>query len=68
MRTQSAEKLRQALKSSFKGSDNDADVGKATELKKFLEQLPLKELETLQNDWQIWARDDQLPPNLPIIL
>jgi phage terminase large subunit-like protein len=63
MRTQNAEKLRQALKSSFKGSDNDADEGKATELKKFLEQLPLKELETLQNDWQIWARDDQLPPS-----
>ncbi|GAA6213026.1 terminase family protein [Hyphomicrobiales bacterium 4NK60-0047b] len=51
------------MKSSFKGSDNDADEGKATELKKFLEQLPLKELETLQNDWQIWARDDQLPPS-----
>lgn len=63
MRTQSAEKLRQALKSSFKGSEKETDGAKTRELKKFLEQLPLKELEALQHDWQIWARDDQLPPN-----
>ncbi len=63
MRTQSAEKLRQALKSSFKGSEKGTDGAKTRELKKFLEQLPLKELEALQHDWQIWARDDQLPPN-----
>ncbi len=63
MRTQSAEKLRQALKSSFKGSEKETDGAKTRELKKFLEQLPLKELEALQHDWQIWARDDQLPPS-----
>lgn len=58
MRTQNAEKLRQALKNSFKVSEQ-----KTEELSNFLNHLSLEELEALQYDWQIWARDDQLPPN-----
>lgn len=31
-------------------------------LETFLEQLSIKELEFLSYDWQLWARDNQLPP------
>ena len=58
MRTQNAERLRQALKNSFKGSEQ-----KTEELSNFLNHLSLEELAALQYDWQICARDDQLPPN-----
>jgi phage terminase large subunit-like protein len=36
----------------------------AQTLTHFLAQLPPTDLETLQFDWQIWARDDQLPPRV----
>ena len=60
MRTPNAEKLRQILKSSFKDYDENKQNNK---LKNFLKSLSVNELEALQYDWQIWARDDQLPPN-----
>jgi len=60
MRTPNAEKLRQILKSSFKDYDEST---KNNKLKNFLKSLSVNELEALQYDWQIWARDDQLPPN-----
>lgn len=44
--------MRRALKNSSNGS----------ELSTCLHQLSLENLETLVHDWQIWARDDQLPP------
>ncbi len=33
-------------------------------IENFLAKLSFCELEFLQKDWQIWARDDQLPPSL----
>lgn len=32
-------------------------------IKCFLDGLSIRELEFLKSDWQIWARDDQLPPD-----
>lgn len=52
MRTKSAARLRHALRNSSKGYD----------VEKILKKEPLETLEALLHDWQIWARDDQLPP------
>ena len=51
-RTSDADILRRALKNSSKRSD----------LQIALATVPLASLEALLHDWQIWARDDQLPP------
>lgn len=54
MRTNNAARLRRALKNSSKGYD----------LSDTLLKLPLNTLKSLSYDWQIWARDDQLPPEI----
>ncbi|GJM01781.1 MAG: DNA-packaging protein [Rhodomicrobium sp.] len=54
MRTKSAARLRLALKNSSKDYEFD----------KNLKSLPIETLAALEHDWQIWARDDQLPPPL----
>jgi phage terminase large subunit-like protein len=52
MRTASATSLRSALES----------CGPVTAVERFAAALSAEEAEFLQHDWQLWARDDQLPP------
>lgn len=52
MRTPAAMKLRQSLKNSLKVCDTST----------LINVLPKESLGHLLHDWQIWARDDQLPP------
>jgi phage terminase large subunit-like protein len=54
MRTASAT----ALRSGLKGCDP------VTAVERFVATLSAEEAEFLQHDWQLWARDDQLPPPL----
>ncbi len=55
MRTPAAVKLRQKLRNLSKASDHQDRLNSLNE----------KELTELLHDWQIWARDDQLPPVRP---
>ncbi len=52
MRTASAQTLRDALRA----SENDKT------LEEFLKSLSATELQFVLHDWELWARDDQLPP------
>jgi phage terminase large subunit-like protein len=54
MRTDSAASLRGALQ----------DCAPVTAVERFAAALSAEEAEFLQHDWQLWARDDQLPPPL----
>lgn len=54
MRSGSAQRLRQSLSALIRSSDR----------KTFLETLNIYELDFLLHDWQIWARDDQMPPRV----
>lgn len=50
------------MKNLLKGSD-PCKAGQSKKLYSFLQELPYETLLALQHDWQIWARDDQLPPS-----
>lgn len=69
-RTANAVSLRQALKNSLRAFDQTNNQNQdpvkqqhqINHLRKYINKLPLETLESLAYDWQIWARDDQLPP------